>query len=120
VGALAFLASNWRTFFYAVIALALAAGGFYLKSRLAKADEADRLTSINYILTKQHDFQQEQIRKTNDANILLSAQVKSFEESTAGDVQTVTKIIKVHVRDQAACDIPVEVLKGLNTARGTP
>lgn len=120
MGILTGLLANWKLLLYATVAMALAAGAFYVKGRFAKADQADRLSSINQILQKQHDFQQIQQRKLNDENVLLSAQIKAFEEKIGTDVQTVTKVIKVHVHDNRTCDVPVEVLKGLNQARGQP
>lgn len=117
---LAFIAKNWRLLLGAVVAIGLAYGGFWLKGTIAKAQEVDRLTSINTILQKRHDWEVGEAKRQAGENILLSAQLKEFQDKTAVDVETVTKTIKVYIHDDRACDIPIEVLKGLNVARGQP
>ena len=50
----------------------------------------------------------------------MSAQIRDYQEQTRVDAETVTKTVKVYVKDDRACDVPVEVLKSLNRAMGQP
>lgn len=120
MGIITFLLSNWRTFLYAAIAFGVAYGGFWLKATMVKAREGERLITINSMLQKRHDFDVKQAKIQAGENLLLSAQVKAFEDQTAADVKTVTKTIRIYVHDNRSCDVPIEVLKDLNRARGQP
>ena len=115
---LASLAANWKLGLYALVAVGLAAGGFWVKSRLTRADEADRLESINTILQKQATWQRQKLERAEQTRIDLSAQLAAARANVRVKVETVIKRIPIHIKDNRACDIPVEVLRALNVARG--
>lgn len=109
---------EWRLIGAVLLVIAAAWASWVVKDKFARAAEADRLESINTILTKQAEFNRHKLERAEQVRIDLSKSLETARASVRTETRTVIKKIPVHIKDDRACDIPVEVLKALNVARG--
>lgn len=114
------LLKNWRLILGLLVSVGFALAAWHTKSRFDRADQADSLAKTAGELATKLDAEQK-LRKQGDKDrVIMSAQLRDFEESSSIDKETVIKRVKVYVKDNRACDVPVEVLKSLNRAMGQP
>jgi cell division protein FtsB len=117
---IALIVKNWQLALYLILGGLIAYGSWSVKSAYSRAAEADKLAADKTVLVKQAEVQQKKLAKAEDDRVLLSAQLADMQEQFDREERVVIKTITKHVRDDRACDIPVEVLKSLNVARGQP
>ena len=117
---IALIVKNWQIGLYLIVGLVIAYGSWSVKSAYTRAAEADRLEANNTVLVKQAENQQKKLAKAEDDRVLLSAQLADMQDPFDREERVVVKTITKHIKDSRACDIPVEVLKSLNVARGQP
>lgn len=115
---IAALLGQWRWGLAGLIAVALLIAGWTVKAKFVRAAEADRLerlaTEINAKLTAEREAH----RKSEDARVLLSAQIADFEEGTRIEVREIIKRVPVLVNNGADCALGPDVVRLLNRARG--
>lgn len=111
MGILSALLANWRLGLYAAAALAIAFGGWYVKSKVARAAEADRLETSLIAAAKK-------VAEANDARILLSAQLEEERGKIEFQVTEVIKRVPVLVTVGKECNLDPTALRALNQARG--
>ena len=118
MGILSALLANWRLGLYAAVALAIAFGGWHIKSRFSRAAEADRLETLNETMVKQAAEQQKKLAKADADRVKLAADLAAARAAGAEAAEVVTNTVRVYVKDSRACDIPPEVLRALNVQMG--
>lgn len=112
------LLRNWQLIAYVVAGSLLVFGGYYVKGKFARAADADRVEAeVEQMKGAARDLQH-RLERAEASRTEISKQLEAERLKVKVDVRTVVKTIKVHVRNDRACDVPVEVLKALNQARG--
>lgn len=106
------LASNWKWGLYGLIAAALLIGGWQANGWRLKAREADRLA-----VALSNQIKRE--RASDQARILLSAQLADMEAQTRVEVSEIIKRVPVYV-DRGNCALSIVGVRALNQARGVP
>ena len=112
--------SNWRLIGAGLAMVAVSFVAWHLKTRLDRANEADRIEQERDMAQANAELAAIAYKKADNDRVLMSAQIRDYQEQTRVDAETVTKTVKVYVKDSRACDVPVEVLKSLNRAMGQP
>lgn len=112
------LLKEWRLILVVVIALGAAWGAWQVKGAFARAAEADRLESLNKIYKQQAAWQQAKLTQAESDRNKLAAELDAARASDQAAAEVVTKTITKYVRDDRACDVPVEVLRALNVQMG--
>lgn len=115
---IAVIAKNFQLILYAGVALALAYGGWVVKSKFARAAEADRLQSVNTILEKQAAWHQTLLKQAETDRIGIAKELAEARANASVAKETVKETVTKYVKDDRACDIPVEVLRALNVQMG--
>ena len=115
-----FLLANWRLFFFIGLAVGFAWTGAVIKGKFARAADADRFETERDDAIKTANLAALAYRKADQDRVLMSAQIADYQEQLRADVGTVIRRVPVYIKDDRACDIPVEVLKDLNRAMGQP
>lgn len=114
------LAGQWRLIGMALVAAGLIYGGFYIKSKFARAAEADRLETERDMAQETAELAALAYKKADQDRILMSAQIADFQEQLRADVGTAVKTVRVLIKDSRACDLSIETIKTINAARGQP
>lgn len=112
------LLRNWQLVLYVVVGAVLVYGGFYVKGKFARAADATRIEAENGRMKDAARDLQHRLERAEAGRIEVSRELDAERRKVKVQVQTVVKTVKVHVKDNRECDIPVEVLKALNQARG--
>ena len=120
VGILSGVLSHWRLIGAALLLLGVSLLAWTVKAKFARAAEADRIEQERDMAQADAELAAIAYKKADNDRVLMSAQIRDYQEQTRVDAETVTKTVKVYVKDSRACDVPVEVLKSLNRAMGQP
>lgn len=112
------LLKEWRLVLIVVIAVGAAWASWQVKGAFARAAEADRLESLNKIYKLQASWQQARLTQAESDRNKLAGELEAARVADKAAGETVVKVVKQYVRDDRACDIPVEVLRALNAQMG--
>lgn len=117
MGIIAFIAKNWQLGIYAVVVVFIAAAGWHVKSRFARADEADRLETEKTQLETEIEAERDLRQKADEARIVMSGQLDAARNNVRTEMKTVVKTIRQEPVN-GACELSAEAVKALNKARG--
>lgn len=112
------LAANWRWLALGFAAVALAWVGFYIRAKIDRAAEADRLEVA--LRESEEDFRA-QVAATRQADLArmeISRELAEAESRVRTEVKEVVRHVREKLPRDPRCDIPVDLLLRLNEARG--
>lgn len=109
--------ANWRWIGAALIAIALAWAGFWVKGKIDRAAEADRLERVLDETTAAFKESVEAVRKAEAARIRVSQELAEARAKRDVVVKEVVRVIRQAPSDPR-CDVSVEQLRLVNRARG--
>lgn len=104
-------ASNITWIIRGLLVAGLIIGVWWLKGRVDRSYEADKLEAKLVA-------NQQTLKVSEDAKAMLSGQLMDYQEQLAAKVKTIKKTVKVFIPVGRDCDLPPEVVKQLNKARG--
>lgn len=112
------LAGQWRLIGVGLLAVGLLWGGWVVKGKFDRAAEADGLEKLLDETNAAYKAQVEATFKAEQARIKLSGELAAARAKREIVTKEVIRVIRKSVPDNRSCDIPINVLHQLNTARG--